>query len=322
MMAAGRSHPDSPNERGIALVMVLALVALVAVWAVQSADEDWVSLRRAENMKLASQVWLAVESGEALAMRMLAADDSKKTDSLDEDWAREWPAFAVDDGEIAGRIEDANRFLNLNDLINKNGQANPDSVAEFKRLFAALQLDARLVDALVDWMDHDATPFGIGGAEESAYADKPYRIKNAPLDSLDELRLVQGFDRKIVGKLADFVVVRSDRENSSVNINTAPVEVLLSLADNIPQADVEAIISQRKDKPFEDISQLTTNAKYPWLAKIRPGRLATASDAFVVRVEARFDRARLAERMLVARDDKGLRVVSRRKIPGLKSERG
>ncbi|PJC70392.1 MAG: hypothetical protein CO017_05600, partial [Zetaproteobacteria bacterium CG_4_8_14_3_um_filter_59_5] len=142
------------SERGIALVMVLALVALVAVWAVQSADEDWVSLRRAENMQLAAKTWLGVESGEALALRTLSADDHAY-DGLDEDWAIEAPPFPVDDGVIAGRIEDANRFLNLNDLLDSAGNAQADVVPVFKRLFTRLEIDPRLVDALVDWMDAD-----------------------------------------------------------------------------------------------------------------------------------------------------------------------
>jgi len=304
------------NERGVALVMVLGLVALVAVWAVQSADEDWISLRRAENMQLASKTWLAVESGQALALRTLAADDAA-VDSLDEEWALDWPPFPVDDGEIAGRIEDANRYLNLNDLIDANGAVVPDTVTVMKRLFSRLELDTQLVDALVDWMDKDKTPYGSGGAEESAYASKPYKIKNAPLDSLNELLLVQGFDRDILKELAKVVMVRPSKGVSGVNINTAPAEVLLSLADNIPQGDVEAMIQKRDSEAYQNVAELTSGGINPWVANIKPLWLVTQSDAFVVRVEARFERARWAERMLVARQGDKFQVLSRRKVTGL-----
>jgi len=305
------------NERGVALVMVLGLVALVAVWAVQSADEDWISLRRAENMQLASKTWLAVESGQALALRTLAADDAA-VDSLDEDWALDWPSFPVDDGEIAGHIEDANRYINLNDLVSHvDGKVQPDAVAVVKRLFIRLELDTQLVDALVDWMDKDKTPYGSGGAEESAYASKPYTIKNAPLDSLNELLLVQGFDRKILKKLAKVVMVRASKGVSGVNINTAPAEVLLSLADNIPQGDVEAMIQKRDSAAYKNVPELTSGGLNTWAAKIKPFWLVTQSDAFVVRVEARFERARWAERILVARQGEKFQVLSRRKVAGL-----
>jgi len=304
------------NERGVALVMVLALVALVAVWAVQSADEDWISLRRAENMQLASKTWLAVESGQALALRTLAADDAA-VDSLDEDWALDWPSFPVDDGEIAGRIEDANRYINLNDLIDTKGVVVADAVAVVKRLFSRLALDTQLVDALVDWMDKDNKPYGSGGAEAHAYANKPYTIKNAPLDSMNELLLVQGFDREILKKLAKVVIIRPSKGVSGVNINTAPAEVLLSLADNIPQGDVEAMIQKRDSAAYQNVAELTSGGINPWVANIKPVWLVTRSDAFVVRVEARFERARWAERMLVARKGKKFQIISRRKVAGL-----
>ncbi|MDQ6972736.1 MAG: type II secretion system minor pseudopilin GspK [Mariprofundaceae bacterium] len=304
------------GERGIALVMVLALVALVSVWAVESADEDWISLRRAENMQLAAKSWLAVESGQALAMRALKNDDAE-VDSLDEDWALEAPPFPVDEGVIAGRIEDANRYLNLNDLVDSKGKAQADVVTVIKRLFSRLELDPLLVDALVDWMDADSLPFGSGGAEESAYANKPYKIKNAPLESLGELLLVQGFDADGLKTLRKVVMVRPSTVLSAVNINTAPADVLLSLADQIPQGEVEAMISERETTPYKTIADVTAANANAWVGKVKPGWLTTKSDAFILLIEARFERARWAERMLVARSGDAFRVISRRKMAGL-----
>ncbi len=318
-MAAGKEgvHAnDRASERGIALVMVLALVALVAVWAVQSADEDWISLRRAENMQLAAKTWLGVESGQALALRALSADDPA-VDSLDEDWALETPPFPVDEGVIAARIEDANRYINLNDLVGASGKAQPDVVAVVKRLFVRLQLDAQLVDALVDWMDADKEPYGSGGAEESAYASRPYHIKNAPLDSLNELLLVQGFEPAMLDALRKVVMARPSTVLSAVNINTAPADVLLSLADNIPQGDVEAMISGRESTPYKNIADLTAGGLNQWVSTVKPGWMTIKSDAFLIRVEARFDRARWAEEMLLARQGDAFRVLSRRKVVGL-----
>ncbi|PIO90092.1 MAG: hypothetical protein COS82_11340 [Zetaproteobacteria bacterium CG06_land_8_20_14_3_00_59_53] len=304
------------SERGIALVMVLALVALVAVWAVQSADEDWVSLRRAENMQLAAKTWLGVESGEALALRTLSADDHAY-DGLDEDWAIEAPPFPVDDGVIAGRIEDANRFLNLNDLLDSAGNAQADVVPVFKRLFTRLEIDPRLVDALVDWMDADKEPFGSGGAEESAYVNRPYQIKNAPLDSLNEVLLIQGFDIPMLEELRKVAIVRPSYGLTALNINTAPADVLLSLADNIPQGEVEAMINARQSAPYKSIGDLTAAGMNSWVSRVKVGWLTVKSDAFMVRVEARFERARWAEEMLLARQGESFRVLSRRKASGL-----
>jgi len=304
------------SERGIALVMVLALVALVAVWSVQSADEDWVSLHRAENMQLAVKTWLGVESGQALAMRTLSADDAAY-DALDEDWAMQTPPFPVDDGVIAGRIEDANRYLNLNDLLDASGKAQADVVAVFKRLFTRLEIEPRLVDALVDWMDADKQPYGSGGAEESAYLNRPYHIKNAPLDSLNEVLLVQGFELPMLEVLRTRAMVRASHGLTPLNINTVPADVLLSLAENIPQGEVEAMIAARESAPYKSIGELTSGGLNSWVTRVKPGWLTVKSDAFLIRVEARFARARWAEEMLLARQGDAFRVLSRHKVAGL-----
>jgi len=51
-----------------------------------------------------------------------------------------------------------------------------------------------LVDALIDWRDEDNTPLEFG-AEDKFYAelDPPYKVKNAPFDTVEELLLVRGF---------------------------------------------------------------------------------------------------------------------------------
>ena len=52
-----------------------------------------------------------------------------------------------------------------------------------------------LVDALLDWRDQDDTPREFG-AESQYYAvlDTPYRPKNGPFDTVEELLMVRGFD--------------------------------------------------------------------------------------------------------------------------------
>ena len=52
-----------------------------------------------------------------------------------------------------------------------------------------------LIANLVDWTDADEIRLYQGGLEDAAYArlDNPYRPKNAPFDTRDEIRLVDGW---------------------------------------------------------------------------------------------------------------------------------
>jgi len=302
------------KERGVALVLVLGLVALVAVWAVESASEDWISLRRAENMQLASQSMLAAESGLELGRKILKEDDAG-VDSLDEDWAQAMPPFPVDDGDVSTTIADANRFFNLNDMLDGNGVPQTKAVLIAKRLFVRLELDPGLVDALVDWMDRDGTPYGPGGAEDIAYMDKNWRVKNAPLDSLREVLLIKGFDGEALGKLKRVAVARPHTGITPVNINTAVKDVLMSLADGIPEQDVDEMVAQRKDAPWRTVAEWSSQTPYSvWAGRINPARLGTVSDAFLIQSEARFGRVRWREEMLMGRSGKKLQVLARRKV--------
>ena len=307
--AAGRE-----KERGVALVLVLGLVALVTVWAVQSASEDWISLRRAENMQRVSQAMLAAESGLELGREVLREDDAG-VDSLDENWATKTLPFPVDGGVVAGHIVDANRFFNLDDLVDGNGVAQAGAVMIVRRLFVRLGLDTTLVDALVDWMDKDDMPYGSGGAEDIAYMGKPWRVKNAPLDNLREVLLIRGFNRKALNQLRRVAIARPHKGITPVNINTAGKDVLMSLAKDIPERDVDGMIAQRKDAPWRTVAKWSSQKPYSvWAGRINPARLSTVSDAFLIRSEARFGRVRWGEEMLIRRSGKKLQVLARRKM--------
>lgn len=102
-----------------------------------------------------------------------------------------------------------------------------------------------LVSALIDWWDVDTerTLFDPGagevsssGSEDDVYSsfEDPYRVKNAPFDSLEELRLIRGVGDDF---WATFVEPNPDDHSTrnvtvygsgSVNPNEAPPEVLLA----------------------------------------------------------------------------------------------
>src|SRR3989304_5839957 len=58
------------------------------------------------------------------------------------------------------------------------------------------EVDPRaIVDAIIDWRDGDSTPTGEAGDTEEGYyrsLDKPYRVKNGPFSTVEELLMVKG----------------------------------------------------------------------------------------------------------------------------------
>lgn len=312
---SGFAMNQTTSEKGAALIIVLGLVAVIAGWAATAGYEDMLSLRRAENMVQSMNAELACLSGLALAKATLKEDARDgKIDHLDETWAQISPPFPIGDGLVSGDIVDANRYLNVNDLLDKKGKVVLPMVNTMKRLFLAKELDTGLVDALVDWMDADDVPFGPSGREDSAYYAKDYRVKNAALDRMEELYLIEGFDKDTVDALKNVVVVwplTSDTYNK-VNINTAKENVLMAMFPNMTDVDKDDVFNNR---PYDQLDSLKIAV---WAqgkeAQAMFLRLSVASDSFKVRTHAVFGRADWQEEYGLSRQDEKLTLLWRERL--------
>ncbi|MBE9503010.1 MAG: general secretion pathway protein GspK, partial [Proteobacteria bacterium] len=112
------------------------------------------------------------------------------------------------------------------------------------------------------WLDEDSET-KLMGAETDYYntLDNPYNAKNGKMASLHELRLIKGMNESLSKKAEDAVLEPwlSVYGDGKVNINTAPAEVLLSLADEMDETVVETIIDYREENPFlsrEDLKKV------------------------------------------------------------------
>jgi type II secretory pathway component PulK len=104
-----------------------------------------------------------------------------------------------------------------------------------------------IIDSIQDWRDpNDA--HRLNGAESDYYLGLPvpYRAKNGPLDSVDELLQVRGVTRELLyGRpeapgLAEHVTVFG---GGAINVNTASPVVLAALG--LAPAEIEFIIARR-----------------------------------------------------------------------------
>jgi len=84
----------------------------------------------------------------------------------------------------------------------------------------------------------------------------PYRAANAPLASLNDLRLVKGFTQDMIDRLARYVTVFPLEGNGLVNLNTADPIVIQSLDPAISQAMAAEIVQGRPYKKKEDLDRI------------------------------------------------------------------
>lgn len=137
------------------------------------------------------------------------------------------------------------------------------------------------VATIIDWIDKDTEPFNAGGFEgqgTEGSGDKNWFF-NRPFRSLSELALVPGMTLERVGQVARFVRVSQGAAGvgaRTININTAPLEVLL--ATGIPQTVAEDIVGKRLTYPYPAEALNGIISLDPKLS----GKLAVQSSEFMV----------------------------------------
>ena len=136
------------KARGVALITAMLITALTGSLAAGLAWDNALDVRR-------TMVLLFHEQGTQVAMgaeswiRNILRDDGidSQTDHLGELWASELPGLPVDNnsvqGAVAGKIEDLNGRLNVNNLLDGSGNVDTVVLEQFQRLLISLDLDPR-----------------------------------------------------------------------------------------------------------------------------------------------------------------------------------
>ncbi len=239
-----------PRQQGVAIIMVLLIVAIATSLAAYMALQQSLWQRQVESQFERAQSRQLGLASIDWARAVLTEDFNgvNKFDHAKEIWTLRLPAIPVEEGEVLGAIEDRQGLYNLNNVVN--------SVAQFQRLLGLLDLPVDLAPVLADWMDADQE-LQAGGAEDGYYLAlaQPYRAANSPLVELGELIKVKGFDSRTIESLRAFVSVLpvSAGKTTLVNVNFAPAEVLVAVIEGLSLSDARLMVQQRQGEPFKDI---------------------------------------------------------------------
>ncbi len=109
---------SNKDQKGVALIMAMMIVALVSVVAVEISWRFELSMSRNSNRWYGMQAAAYLQGAEQLAMVVLQEDmqnpDTKDSDDLSEVWAQQAMPFPTDHGWVKGQIEDAHGRFNIN----------------------------------------------------------------------------------------------------------------------------------------------------------------------------------------------------------------
>jgi general secretion pathway protein K len=289
----------------------MLVVAMAAAVTARMVGRQQIDFRRTANIMEADQAGLYARAMGDWACRILERDRRDgQIDHPGEAWAMVLPPMPVENGELAGYLEDMQGRFNINSLI-RGGEADKLAVERFRRLLGHLEIDPQLATAVVDWLDVDAQPGYPLGAEDDWYLgqDPAYRAANSAMGEVSELLLVRGMSRDAYARLKPHVTALP--QATSINVNTAGEMVLMSLAEGMGQDSARALIDEREREGYASVSRFLAQPALNGIEITAQG-LTVASSYFMATGDIRFGRLRQRHYSLLQRDEKGVtRVIAR-----------
>lgn len=282
------------NESGFALILTLVITALMVAVVVEMIHQVYVDTSLSRGFRDGQQASILAESGANGAARLLSMGLSQQTyTSLSDQWAT---PLKLDDeaGSLQITISEESGKININGLIQQNGEFEPFTQGVLQRLGSRLKLQVDITPAVADWIDSNDQQRS-GGYESAYYRSKkpPYSARNDKIMTLTELSLVEGIKDSqpdILGKLRPFLTTFSDQAASplpTVNINTAPVEIVAALDKGIDDRMAERIIAERRIQPFKSIGELSRVPGLDTIATGLGGRITIKGNLFRITSIAR-----------------------------------
>jgi type II secretory pathway component PulK len=242
------------RREGFIVVVVLCTIIMLAV----------------EDSKNSAQALSCAETGLNIAMAALERGDAIYSNGKLRNLLAGREDVDLADGTCSITVAEESGKLNLNLLKTSEGVPDRTRIDQMLRLidllnrrdFEAPPISYGIVPAIIDWIDSDeetaCLPFIMNanlGAESSYYAglDRPYRARNAPLDTTEELLLIRGITPDIFERIRDYVTVKGE---GKININSASKLVIESMSEKMDPAVAQMIVNRRMEKPFGDLGEL------------------------------------------------------------------
>ena len=258
------------KQRGVALIIVLMLFAILATITLEIVFRQDRFLTRADNLLQWDKRYQYAMAAEVVAQQGLIDDleDDRNNnamvgDCVEEQWAVQLPPTHYEDAMLSASVQDLQGRFNLNWLITASGDEfirNPRAIAQLTRLieqtFPGEANASRLANEMADWLDSNNIVDSVEGAEDPEYRNR--RTPNLPAAHESEMRALLTF--RVADQPAEpqvWGLLTALPLGTTLNVNTAPPQVLDAvIGDMAGTAAVQAVLDARQEKPVTEISEL------------------------------------------------------------------
>ncbi len=299
------------NQSGVALFMVIWILALLVVIVGQFSFSMRAEVNAARQFKEAAAAYYIAEAGVNRAileiLKQNSAPEEREAAGLAEDddtlWRVNVPLPEVPFAEGHFRVY----------IDNESGKVNINTAERgvLQMLVDHLEIDESekdtIVDAILDWRDSDDL-HRLNGAESDFYQalPEPYRCKNGPFDSVSELLLVRGITPDIYynglqemitvaltgaeGGAGNAAQTRSFRMTGGgvLNINAARAE-MLAVLPKMTEDVVQDILLFRENDDFRSLEEVADVVGPDVFEAVSPFITLRMSPYYVIHTEGRLD---------------------------------
>jgi len=306
------------QQRGAAILTAMLTVVLVATLAASMLWQQWrgVEIETAQRARVQS-AWIL--TGALDWARLILREDARQggADHLAEPWAvplaparlssflaaEKGQALVGDDTDarqdafLAGSIQDLQARLNVTNLLD-NGKLHESTLKTWQRLFAYLSLPEQDLQTLTQALLTAAEPNNTNAPQ----VGKPLM----PQDVNDLVWL--GVPATTLQVIAPYVTVLPLR--TTVNLNTAPAEVLQACVPGMDMARARELVQARASRQMDTLAD-AENLINATDVNLDANEHGIASRYFEITGRLRVGQATLQERSVVQRDGQVVKVLTR-----------
>ena len=287
------------SEEGIVLIVVLIAIAILTTLVVDLMYFTQVDAQISSNYKEDVQAEYIARSGVNVVAGTMKNNSLEELENIVSTyngnesnskgyWSINVPNFPVGLGMVSLHVVDERSKINLNALVNQNSNIVDQQVKEeLIELFELLDVDSskyeRFISSLINWTDTDLegsiNDQEVSGANGDFYRslDRPYYIKDGPLDSLEEIKLIDGMDSDLFNIIKDYVTVYP--AGKQINFSTAPKIVILAALKGATVSSVEG----QGDFQVVDINpDIANNIADNIIAERENNAIITRADVFKI----------------------------------------
>jgi general secretion pathway protein K len=301
--------PQIKKQCGAALLSAMLTVTLVATFAAAALWQQWrsVEVEIAERARV-QVAWLLVGALDWSRLILRIDGRAGTTDHLAEPWAvalqesRLSTFLAADknntggltaeeqvDAFLSGSIEDAQSKLNVFNLI-ESGQVSMTDLAAFKKLFTHFNLPESELEVFVSYLK----------AASAANSD----LNPAATTLLMPQRVRQltwlGLKPQTLAKISPYITILPIK--TTININTAPAEVIYASLPGLELADAKLAVAAREKAFFPSLNEAASTV--PALKdKLKDTQHGVSTKFFEVTGRIRLEQTVVEEQSLVDRSD-------------------